>query len=112
MVWAYMLNFVLSFPAVLTLVFAIPGGEDGLNAALNDPSLYPCVYILRQTMSKTCMTLFLAATCVVLTFSNISYQAAVSRDLFAFARDRGVPFPDWFARVCHSKSMCARKLFC
>ena len=47
MMSVYVINFILIFPAILTLCFAMPD----LEAALNDPSLYPPVYVLRQSMS-------------------------------------------------------------
>lgn len=71
-----------------------------LNAALNDePTGYVVIYVLRQTMSIGWATAFIAAVIVILFASNVSYLAAVSRDLFAFARDSGVPFPQWTAKV-------------
>lgn len=72
-----------------------------LNAALNDPTTYPVIYVLRQTMSNGWATAFVAAVIVILYASNVSYLAAVSRDLFAFARDSGFPFPRWTSKVSY-----------
>lgn len=70
-----------------------------LDAALADPTYYPVIYVLRQTMSIGWATAFVAAVVVILFCSNVSYLAAVSRDLFAFARDSGVPASKWVAHV-------------
>lgn len=79
-----------------------------LHAALNDPSEYAVVYVLRQTMSVPWMSVVLTMITALLICSNVSYLTAVTRDLFAFARDGGFPFSDWIARVsrtwfCHWK---------
>ena len=91
-----MINFCLIFPAIVTLCFAMPD----LHAALNDPSEYAVVYVLRQTMSVPWMSVVLTMITALLICSNVSYLTAVTRDLFAFARDGGFPFSDWVARVC------------
>jgi len=81
-----------------------------LNAALKDPTTYPVIYVLRQTMSIGWATAFIAAVIVILYASNVSYLAAVSRDLFAFARDSGVPFAGWTARVSKAPSKLSLQL--
>lgn len=70
-----------------------------LEDALSDPTGYPVIYVLRQTMSIGWATALMSAIIVILYFSNVSYLAAVSRDLFAFARDFGVPFAPWTAKA-------------
>lgn len=55
MIAVYVINFALVFPAILTLAYHIPVLDD----ALNDPTLYPAVYVLRQGMSTTWMTVFI-----------------------------------------------------
>ena len=95
MMSVYVINFLLIFPAIVTLCFAMPD----LTAALNDPSLYPTVYVLRQSMSVAWTSVVLVMIIVLLICSNVSYLTAVTRDLFAFARDGGFPFSEWISRV-------------
>lgn len=95
MIYIYLVNFVIIFPAFVTLCYGMPD----LDAALNDSSTYPFVYVLKQSMSTPWITVILALTCCILTCSNIVYLAAVTRDLFAFARDRGFPFSSWLMKV-------------
>jgi choline transport protein len=91
MVSVYLINFALIFPAVLTVCYHVPD----LDAALNDPTTYPAIYVMRQAMSTGAMTVILVVICLVNIASNIVYLAAVTRDLFAFSRDRGLPFSNW-----------------
>lgn len=89
------INFVLNIVSVVTLCYHIPNVPE----ALNEPTLYPAIWVLRQSMSKEWLTALLTVQLVFLLFSNFSYLAAVSRDLFAFARDKGLPYSDWLSKV-------------
>jgi choline transport protein len=88
MISIYLVNFALIFPAILTVCYHIPVVGD----ALADPTLYPTIYVLRQSMSNGWMTVILVIIVLLLICSNITYLAAVTRDMFAFARDEGLPF--------------------
>lgn len=95
MVSIYVINFCLIFPATITVCYHIPD----ISAALNDPTTYPAIYVLRQAMSNKWITIILSITCFLNIASNIVYLAAVTRDLFAFARDEGLPFSKWLSAV-------------
>lgn len=95
MVAIYIINFAVLFPGIVTVCYAMPD----LDAALDDLTTYPFIYVLRQSMSVGWVTVILAITCFILTCCNIVYLAAVSRDLFAFARDKGMPFSNWISTV-------------
>jgi choline transport protein len=97
----YVLNFVLMFPAILTVCYHIPS----LNDALGDPTTYPAIYVLRQSMSTTWITVVLAVIVAIMCVSSINYFAAVNRDLFAFARDQGLPFSSWLGKVHPTKHL-------
>lgn len=99
MIIAYIVNIFFSFSAIIAVLYGIPGGTEGITRALNDLSTYPVIYVLRQSMSKASLTALIAGLIVIFTASNIDYLAAVSRDLFAFARDDGVPLSKWIANV-------------
>lgn len=91
----YVINFLLLFPAIVTVCYHVPD----LSAALNDPTTYPAIYVLRQSMSVPCISALLAVICFISAVSNVNYYAAVTRDLFAFARDQGLPFSGWLSKV-------------
>lgn len=95
MLAVYIVNFLLIFPAILTVCYHIPSIED----ALADTTSYPAIYVLRQSMSTGWITVILVVIALLNVASNIVYLAAVTRDLFAFARDKGLPFSGWLCRV-------------
>jgi len=77
-----------------------------LTAALSDPSLYATVYVLKQSMSTAWLTVVLVMIICLLICSNVAYLTAVTRDLFAFSRDNGLPFSGWVSRVCGRYAVC------
>lgn len=101
MISIYIVNFILIFPAILTICYHIPNVSD----ALADPTLYPTIYVLRQSMSTAWMTVILVIVVALLICSNITYLAAVSRDLYAFSRDQGLPFSSWIAKVDEKRAI-------
>lgn len=95
MIAIYVINFIILFPAIITICYAMPD----LDAALDDSTTYPFIYVLRQSMSITWVTVVLAVTTFILVCCNIVYLAAVARDMWAFARDRGMPYSNWLGAV-------------
>jgi amino acid transporter len=91
----FMVNFIMTFFIFFTLLYHIPS----VAASLDDPSTYPAVYVLRHSMSTRWMTALLSVIIVLLMCHNITYLTATSRDLFAFARDRGVPISTWLSTI-------------
>ncbi|TKX20009.1 amino acid permease-like protein 7 [Elsinoe australis] len=91
----YVVNFLLLFPALVTICYHIPD----LTEALNDSTTYPAVYVLRQSMSTNWILGLMAVITLLQIASNIVYLTAVSRDLFAFARDQGLPCSKWLSTV-------------
>lgn len=88
-------NFLETLLVVVTLGYHMPDVKE----ALDDASTYPVIHVLMKSMSLTWVTVLLAVICLLLTLGNVSYLAAVSRDLFAFARDDGLPFSGWLSHV-------------
>jgi choline transport protein len=95
MLSVYAINMCLIFPAIVTIVYHIPD----LDAALDDSTTYPVLYVLKQTMTVGWMTALMVVICLITICSNIVYLAAVTRDLFAFSRDKGLPFSKWLSAV-------------
>ena len=50
-------------------------------------------------MSVAWITVILVIVCLLNIASNIVYLTAVTRDLFAFARDKGLPFSRWLSTI-------------
>ncbi|KAJ3493581.1 hypothetical protein NLG97_g4640 [Lecanicillium saksenae] len=91
----FILNFCQIFLTTVTMAYHLPN----VTEALHDPTTYPAIYMLRQAMPVPWVTVMLTLIAVLLMVGNISYLVAVSRDLFAFARDNGLPFSPWLAKV-------------
>lgn len=84
---------------VSTITFCMTMGDD-VEAVLATPTTQPFIQVFYNAVgskagatSMTCVMIVMAACGVV---NNI---ATSSRQLWAFARDRGVPFSDWFSAV-------------
>jgi amino acid transporter len=95
MLTVFVANFALLFPMILTACYHIPD----MDAALADDTAYPFIYVLRKSMSTAWVAVVLVVTVGLLVCSNISFLTATSRDLYAFARDQGLPFSGWIAKV-------------
>lgn len=104
MIAVYFINFCLVFPAVVTVVYHIVSIDD----ALADPTLYPVIYVLRQSMSPAWMTVILTVMLCLLVCSNMTYLAAVTRDIWSFARDQGLPFSTFISKVDRKRHIPTR----
>jgi choline transport protein len=95
MITVFLLDCALIFPLVVTICYHITD----VQAALNDATTYPGIYVMRGAMSNAWIAVVLAIITFIVMASNVTYLAAVSRDLFAFSRDKGVPFSPWLSKV-------------
>lgn len=101
MIGIFFVNVAFTIICWLVLCFAMPD----VGIALEHISTYPVIYILEQSMSTAWVTVELALIVALLLFANTCYITAVSRDLWAFARDGGVPFSPWVSQVRYSCHM-------
>ncbi|TPX21181.1 hypothetical protein DIZ76_015136 [Coccidioides immitis] len=90
------LNGIVGFIMLITYVFCIPSSQE----ALKHSHGFPFIYVFLQTTGSvggtTGMTVIIMLLQVCSAVSNV---ASTSRQLYAFARDGGVPFPHFFAKV-------------
>lgn len=88
------------FTSLLTPISTFVYNLGDLEAVLNTPTGYPFIQVFyNATGSKggaTAMTLILTLSAMANAMTNM---ATASRQLWAFARDGGVPFHSWFAKV-------------
>lgn len=101
MMLTYLLNFVLLMPMIITACYHLTD----LDAALADDTTYPFVWVLKQAMSTAWVTGMIVLVVVILIGSNITFVTATSRDLYAFARDDGLPFSGWLSQVSKRQNM-------
>ena len=95
MMASWVFNYITIFIALVTIAYHMPD----IDEALADPTEYPVIYVIRQSMSLPWQNVILIVILLLLIFGNLSYLASVTRDLFAFARDQGLPFSNWIAKV-------------
>ncbi|EAA64875.1 hypothetical protein AN2043.2 [Aspergillus nidulans FGSC A4] len=89
-------NAVLGFIMIITLCFTL-GDVDNI---LESPTGFPFIQIFYNTTQSYAATNTMTAILVItLTASTITEVATASRQLWSFARDRGLPFSDFFAYV-------------
>ena len=96
------INSVLAFGFLIALLFCI----GNLPMDLNTRTGYPIIAIYQQaTGSKAAATALEAGVIIIAFASGFALLASVSRLTFAFARDGGMPFSNFFAYV--SDTPCA-----
>jgi len=95
MFWAYVANGILGLVLIITYNFALTD----VDAALGDPTTYPFIWVFRQAVSTGGVNALTIVILILVIASNISFNASTSRQTFAFARDKGLPFHKWLGAV-------------
>ena len=93
MFWSYMINMPLAFAMQLVFLFAMT------DVATATTETYPFVWILQNSLSTTGAKAIAALMFVLIVMTLITCFASTSRQAFAFARDDGLPFPEWMKKV-------------
>ncbi|KAL8712513.1 MAG: hypothetical protein Q9220_003361 [cf. Caloplaca sp. 1 TL-2023] len=97
------LNGTLGFAMLLALLFCMPSDIESI---LDSKTYYPFMDIYKYAVGSTSGAT--AMVCVIIVtqfFACISVLATTSRMLWAFAREDGVPFARYIARVNHRTSL-------
>lgn len=109
MVWSFFLNIPLTFGLLLSYLFCI--GD--VSEALSSPTGYPFIYVFQNATGTVAgATGLTAVVLLLLVFITTSTYASTSRQLFAFARDNGMPFSNWLARVLICTQSLVRREIC
>jgi Amino acid permease len=96
MILAVTLNSIMQFAFMICLMFTI--GD--LDQVVNSPTLVPIIEVYYQaTQSKHGTNFLVVMMAIVLFVSLFNIFASVSRLTWAFARDNGLPFSNWFSYV-------------
>ncbi|TQW01245.1 GABA permease [Cordyceps javanica] len=95
MMIGFSINMCLIFLTFLTFCYHVVD----IPTALDDPTGYPGIWVIRQSMGQPWLNILLVVILVLEIFGELAYFAAVSRDLFAFARDNGLPCSRWLSKV-------------
>lgn len=96
MLYAFFLNMPLTFALLLTYLFSLPSVED----AISSSSGYPFIYVFQNAIRPRGGTIALVTLVfLLLVMITISSMASASRQLWAFSRDKGMPFSSWLSHV-------------
>ena len=105
MVASVVINGVMAWAFVITVLYCI--GD--LTAALSGVYVYPIIEILySSTGSKGGTTALMSLLVFLGIIAMFSTLASVSRLTWAFARDNGIPFSNFFSRVGQTPFMCLK----
>ncbi|KAL5375139.1 hypothetical protein DPSP01_011452 [Paraphaeosphaeria sporulosa] len=104
--WSYIGNSLMAIVFLITYLFALPSVED----AINDPSGYPFLYVLKGAMGPAGVNTLTVVVLLIVSTANINFGASTARQTFAFARDKGLPFSYWLARVHTTKEIPANAI--
>ncbi|KAF2502800.1 amino acid transporter [Lophium mytilinum] len=96
MIWTVAVNSVLGLVMLITICFCLGDVPTILSTATG----YPYIQVLYNATGSNAATSVLAAIMIIMsTFGCVNNVATSSRQLFAFARDHGVPFGDFLSYV-------------
>lgn len=96
MISTIVFNGALGFVMLITFCFAL--GD--IESVLETPTGYPFIQVFYNATGSTAGTTVMTAIILTLaTFGGMTNMATASRQLFAFARDDGVPFSKFFSAV-------------
>lgn len=102
----YALGFIMTVTVMSTLGLDIP-------SLLTTRFAQPWIQVLlNATESRVATSMMTALLCVLLLFCAINQITTSSRQLFAFARDKGLPFSEFLAYVGYSFPIQSDKRFC
>lgn len=90
-----LINGLLALIATFVFAFSLPS----IRAAISDPTSYPYLYVLKLSTSNAGVFLLTTLLMVLLMASAVTFLVTTARATFAFARDGGLPFSKWIARV-------------
>jgi choline transport protein len=91
--WSYLLNVSLGLITLTTMLFYIGSLEDANNAEISYLQLY------LNTGSQTVAFVLTVGLFILIFSGNITSLATASREVFAFSRDKGLPFSGWLSRM-------------
>ncbi|OJJ42382.1 hypothetical protein ASPZODRAFT_76917 [Penicilliopsis zonata CBS 506.65] len=108
MVWGLTINATMATGFAIALLYTM--GD--FDAALDSPTGYPIIEIFyAQTGSKAAASAMMLPILLAGCYSSFNVLASVSRLTWAFARDGGFPFSEFFAYVSPRYKIPLRSLF-
>ncbi|KAF9895273.1 hypothetical protein FE257_000176 [Aspergillus nanangensis] len=108
MIWGTVINSIMAFAYLVAILYCMGNYEE----ALTSPTGYPIIQIAYQaTGSKPATFVLMAMGMLPGWVALFNGLASVTRLTWAFARDNGLPFSDFFVRVSPRYKIPIRALF-
>lgn len=95
-------NYTLGFIMTITIMSTLGDVESVLGTVTGQPYIQ---VIFNATQSRIGTSILTAVMAVLLLFCAVNLVTTASRQIFAFARDKGLPFSSTLAYVCVSSRM-------
>jgi choline transport protein len=95
MLGSYVLNGVLGLVFLISYMYMMTDVE----AALEDATGYPHIWVFSQALSPGGVVALNAIPTLLLFAGTLSFNLSASRQTWAFARDKGLPFSGWLGQV-------------
>ena len=112
MICTVLLNGALGFAICIAFSFSV-GGPDGLEAALASPTYYDYMEVFYSATKSLAGSSVMASILIALvTCASFGFLATASRQTWAFARDRGLPFSSYLSYVGKSALPLRSVFFC
>ena len=112
MVCTVLLNGALGFAICIAFSFTV-GGPQGLENALSSPTGYDYIEVFfNATRSLAGSSVMSAILIALVTCASMGFLATASRQTWAFARDRGLPFSGFLSHVSKSALPLRSVVFC
>jgi hypothetical protein len=99
--WSYFGNSLMATVFLIGFLFAI----DDVHAAISHPSGFPFLYVFTTALRPAGVNTLTIIVLILVSAANVNFGASTARQTFAFARDRGLPFSTWIARVDDAKGI-------
>ncbi len=96
MVWAVIINGTAGFAYIITILYSITDVE----SVFESPTGFPIIAVfLQATQNTRAATAMMVGIILVLTMGLFGAITSVSRLIWAFARDNGLPFSSTFSHI-------------
>ncbi|PVH94290.1 amino acid permease 2 [Periconia macrospinosa] len=95
MLGSYILNGALGLVFLISYVYMLTD----LPAALEDRTGYPHIWVFSQAVSPAGVVVLNVIPTVLIFAGTLSFNLSASRQTWALARDKGLPFSGWLERV-------------
>lgn len=108
MVFAALANYALGFATTVSFMFNLGDLEEDLN----HPSGQPWVAVIRRiTGSQAATIVLLIVMIIIYLFCAVNQVTTSSRQIFAFARDKGLPFHGFLSKVRPQSGVPANSVY-